>query len=152
MATKQKAPAREPPSIPANVMDELVAGPMTPESVQDLSMAFKKALIERALGAEMVHHLGYAAGTDPPQDTTNHRNGTSGKTVNRRWAAASRYPARRAPQSRHIEGASAAPCKHASRKAPTTAQGGRRGRAVRDLLTADASATKGQDNSRCQRP
>jgi transposase-like protein len=45
-------------------MDELVAGPMTPESVQDLSMAFKKALIERALGAEMVHHLGYAAGTD----------------------------------------------------------------------------------------
>lgn len=81
MATKQKAPPRELPSIPANVMDEFVKGPMTPESVQDLSMAFKKALIERALGAEMGQHLGYAAGKDPPEGTTNHRNGTSGKTV-----------------------------------------------------------------------
>lgn len=44
-------------------------------------MAFKKALVERALGAEMGQHLGYAAGTDPPAGTTNHRNGTSGKTV-----------------------------------------------------------------------
>jgi putative transposase len=81
MATKQKAPPRELPSIPANVMDELVKGPMTPESVQDLSMAFKKALIERALGAEMGQHLGYGVGTDPPEGATNHRNGTSGKTV-----------------------------------------------------------------------
>jgi hypothetical protein len=32
-------------------MDEFVKGPMTPEAVQDLSMAFKKALIERALAA-----------------------------------------------------------------------------------------------------
>ncbi|AOB29560.1 transposase [Bordetella sp. H567] len=81
MATKQKAPPRELPSIPANLMDEFVKGPMTPESVQDLSMAFKKALIERALGAEMGQHLGYGAGTDPPEGSTNHRNGTSGKTV-----------------------------------------------------------------------
>lgn len=81
MATKQKAPPRELPSIPANLMDEFVKGPMTPEAVQDLSMAFKKALVERALGAEMGQHLGYAAGTDPPAGTTNHRNGTSGKTV-----------------------------------------------------------------------
>ncbi|AOB29829.1 transposase [Bordetella sp. H567] len=81
MAPKQKAPPRELPSIPANLMDEFVKGPMTPESVQDLSMAFKKALIERALGAEMGQHLGYGAGTDPPEGSTNHRNGTSGKTV-----------------------------------------------------------------------
>jgi hypothetical protein len=35
---------------------------MTAEAVQDLSMAFKKALIERARGAELGHHLGYPAG------------------------------------------------------------------------------------------
>ena len=42
---------------------------------------FKKAIIERALGGELTHHLGYAAGAAKPEDTTNHRNGTSGKTV-----------------------------------------------------------------------
>jgi transposase-like protein len=42
---------------------------------------FKKALIERALGAELTHHLGYPPGTEKPDATTNHRNGTSGKTV-----------------------------------------------------------------------
>ncbi|WP_157664863.1 hypothetical protein [Bordetella genomosp. 9] len=47
-ATKQKAPPRELPLIPANSMDEAVKGPMTPKPVQNLSMAFKKALIERA--------------------------------------------------------------------------------------------------------
>ena len=44
-------------------------------------MAFKKALIERALGAELSHHLGYPPGAAKPEDATNHRNGTSGKTV-----------------------------------------------------------------------
>jgi putative transposase len=42
---------------------------------------FKKAIIERALGGELTHHLGYALGGTKPEDTTNHRNGTSGKTV-----------------------------------------------------------------------
>ncbi len=45
------------------------------------SAAFKKALIERALGVELGHHLGYAAGAVRPEDATNHRNGKSGKTV-----------------------------------------------------------------------
>jgi transposase-like protein len=44
-------------------------------------MAFKKALIERALGAELTHHLGYASGADKPAEAKNHRNGASGKTV-----------------------------------------------------------------------
>ena len=44
-------------------------------------MAFKKALIERALGAELTHHLGYPPGAAKPEDASNHRNGTSGKTV-----------------------------------------------------------------------
>jgi transposase-like protein len=42
---------------------------------------FKKAIIERALGGEMTHHLGYARGGQKPDDSTNHRNGTSGTTV-----------------------------------------------------------------------
>ena len=44
-------------------------------------MAFKKALIERALGAELGHHLGYAPGATKPEAVTNQRNGKSGKTV-----------------------------------------------------------------------
>src|SRR4249919_2706008 len=45
------------------------------------AMAFKKALIERALGAELSHHLGYPPGAAKPEDAGNHRNGTTGKTV-----------------------------------------------------------------------
>jgi transposase-like protein len=69
------------PTIPPELLDQLVNGPMSAEAVEEASRAFKKALIERALGAEMSHHLGYAAGADKPQAATNHRNGKSGKTV-----------------------------------------------------------------------
>ena len=69
------------PRIPPELLDQLVKGPMTAEAVEDTSLAFKKALIERALGAEMSHHLGYATGADRPEAATNHRNGKSGKTV-----------------------------------------------------------------------
>ena len=69
------------PKIAPELLDQLVKGPMTAEAVEDASRAFKKALIERALGAEMNHHLGYPAGADKPQSATNHRNGKSGKTV-----------------------------------------------------------------------
>jgi len=67
--------------IPPELLDQLVKGPMTAEAVEDLSRSFKKALIERALGAEMSHHLGYPAGGEKPESATNHRNGKSGKTV-----------------------------------------------------------------------
>ena len=69
------------PKISPELLDQLVKGPMTAESIDEASRAFKKALIERALGAEMSHHLGYAAGTEKPEAATNHRNGRSGKTV-----------------------------------------------------------------------
>ena len=69
------------PKIPPELLDQLVKGPMTAQAVEDASRAFKKALIERALGAEMNHHLGYPAGADKPPRATNHRNGKSGKTV-----------------------------------------------------------------------
>lgn len=47
------------PQIPKELIDQFVKGPMTAEAVQAASMAFKKALIEHALGAELSHHLGY---------------------------------------------------------------------------------------------
>ena len=43
---------------------------MTAEAVKAASMAFKKALIERALGAELSHHLGYAAGAGQARGAT----------------------------------------------------------------------------------
>jgi putative transposase len=69
------------PQIPAELLDQLVTGPMTPGAIEDVMRGFKKALIERALGAEMSHHLGYSPGAAKPGEATNHRNGKSGKTV-----------------------------------------------------------------------
>ena len=66
---------------PAELHDQFVKGPMTAEAVQGASQAFKKALIERALGAEMNVHLGYPPGADKPAAATNHRNGKSAKTL-----------------------------------------------------------------------
>lgn len=70
------------PKIPDELIDQIVKGqPMTGEEVNAASMAFKKALIERALGAELGFHLGYPSGADKPQTTKNLRNGKTGKTV-----------------------------------------------------------------------
>ncbi len=41
----------------------------------------KKALLERALGAELSDHLGYEKGDPAGHGTGNNRNGHSGKTV-----------------------------------------------------------------------
>ena len=68
------------PAIPKELIDQFVQGPMTAEAVNAASLAFKKALIERALGAELTHHLGYPAGAKP-EAASNLRNGVSGKTV-----------------------------------------------------------------------
>src|SRR5512138_2693240 len=68
--------------IPAEILDQIVRdGPLTAAEVEPATRRFKKALIERALGAELTHHLGYPPGDTKPELTTNHRNGTSGKTV-----------------------------------------------------------------------
>ena len=65
------------PKIPKELLDQIVAGPMTGEAVNAASMAFKKALIERAMGAELGHHLGYPAGQAKPEPAANQRNGKS---------------------------------------------------------------------------
>ena len=62
-------------------LEQVVTGPMTAEAVEEVMRGFKKALIERALQAEMSHHLGYAVGEEKPEASANQRNGTSGKTV-----------------------------------------------------------------------
>lgn len=68
--------------IPSEILDQFVhAGPLTPDELEGAVRRFKKAILERALGAELTHHLGYPPGADKPVETTNHRNGTSGKTV-----------------------------------------------------------------------
>ena len=69
------------PNIPNELIDQFVTGPMTGEAVNAASLAFKKALIERVMGAELGHHLGYPAGAAKPEAGTNQRNGKSAKTV-----------------------------------------------------------------------
>jgi transposase-like protein len=69
------------PKIPKELIDQMVSGPMDAEAVNAASMAFKKALIERILGAELSHHLGYPPGAEKPGETGNHRNGATRKTV-----------------------------------------------------------------------
>jgi len=72
----------KPDDVPDAVV-EYFAGPtriMTPAEVEETMRRFKKALLEKALGAELTHHLGYPPGGRPPTPA-NHRNGTTPKTV-----------------------------------------------------------------------
>ena len=63
------------------LMEALVPGPLTPAEANDLIHGFKKALFERVLGAELTHHLGYGKDQPRPEGQSNHRNGTSAKSV-----------------------------------------------------------------------
>jgi putative transposase len=68
--------------IPADILDQIIRnGPLTAADVETATRRFKKALIERALGAELSHHLGCAPGSAKPEVATTRHNGTSGKTV-----------------------------------------------------------------------
>lgn len=78
---EQEKPAAALPKIPKELIDQFVSGPMSAEAVNAASMAFRKALIERAQGAELSHHLGYPPGAEKPGEVGNHRNGATGKTV-----------------------------------------------------------------------
>src|SRR5262245_5702788 len=81
---RRKNLVREAPltPVPSEILDQFVRqGPISAEELDAAVRRFKKALIERALGSELTHHLGYPPGGTKPASTTNHRNGTSGKTV-----------------------------------------------------------------------
>jgi putative transposase len=78
---KLAARAASLPRVPTELIDQFVSGPMTAEAVNDACLAFKKALLERTLGAELSHHLGYPAGAAKPAGADNYRNGSTGKTL-----------------------------------------------------------------------
>jgi transposase-like protein len=69
------------PSIPKELIAQFLTGPMTGEAINAAGIAFKQALIEASLNAELTHHLGYAPGAERPEATTNQRNGVTAKTV-----------------------------------------------------------------------
>ena len=65
------------------LLDALIAGCEGPQDIlgeHGLLKALQKRLMERALNAELTHHLGYEC--NARSDTPNSRNGTSSKTVN----------------------------------------------------------------------
>lgn len=67
------------------ILDQLLAGgSLKPEDLtgeDGLFRRLKKALLERALGAELTHHLGYEKGDPAGRGTGNSRNGTSSKAL-----------------------------------------------------------------------
>jgi len=75
------AKPKKTPEFPPEVLDALAAGVKTPADLEALFRQMKKALVERALGAELTQHLGYAPGEPKPAAQPNHRNGTTPKTV-----------------------------------------------------------------------
>jgi hypothetical protein len=72
-------------TIKTELLDELLSGVKTPDDLLGDGGVFrqlKKALMERALGAELTHHLGYEKGAAPTgRARANNRNGHSAKTV-----------------------------------------------------------------------
>jgi putative transposase len=71
--------------IKTELLDELLAGISSPDDLLGEGGVFrqlKKALMERALNAELTHHLGYEKGASPPARARgNSRNGHSAKKV-----------------------------------------------------------------------
>jgi putative transposase len=68
-------------TVPKELLDQLVKGPMTQGDLETMFRSLKKAVIERAMGAELSDHLGYEPGEAKPGDESNYRNGASAKTV-----------------------------------------------------------------------
>ncbi len=68
-------------AIQPELINELMKGYRGPEDFQELLTALKKAVMERALNAELTAHLGYEKGEDKPEEQGNCRNGSSVKTV-----------------------------------------------------------------------
>lgn len=70
--------------INTDVLDELIKDYKNPEDLigeDGLLKQLTKALIERAMRAEMTHQLGYSNNEIAPDEQSNRRNGTSSKKV-----------------------------------------------------------------------
>jgi transposase-like protein len=84
MRRKRNSPTPDTPwaPVPSEILDQFVRqGPIAPQELETAVRRFKKVIIERALGGELTHHLGYPPGGEKPDETPNHRNGTGSKTV-----------------------------------------------------------------------
>src|SRR6516225_4930716 len=71
-------------TIAPELLDQLLANYEKPEDLigdDGLFKKLKKALIERALGAELTEHLGYEKGDPAGRGSGNSRNGSSSKTI-----------------------------------------------------------------------
>lgn len=71
-------------AITDEVLNELLAGYEKPTDLMGKDGILEhltKALIEKALGAELTHHLGYEKGDRGGKKASNHRNGGSKKTL-----------------------------------------------------------------------
>jgi len=71
-------------AIKEDVLDKLLEGYEKPEDLLGEGGIFqelKKALVEKALGAELTHHLGYEKGERPDRKVGNSRNGHGKKKV-----------------------------------------------------------------------
>ena len=70
--------------ITQELLDQLLVNYEKPEDLlgeEGLFKQLKKALIERALGAELTEHLGYEKGDPAGRGSGNNRNGVSSKTI-----------------------------------------------------------------------
>ena len=68
---KRKSLARDTPltPVPSEILDQFVGqGPLSAEELDAAVRRFKKAIVERALGGELTHHLGYPPGGAKPED------------------------------------------------------------------------------------
>lgn len=71
-------------TISNELLDELLKGCERPKDLLGdggLMKELKVRLMERMLGAELSAHLGYEAGSEPPPEQMNRRNGTSDKRL-----------------------------------------------------------------------
>jgi len=86
MAKRRKAATEEAkgPKIRPELIDELLKDYKGPEDLtgpDGLLKELTRALVSRAMGAELTHHLGYEPGKLPPAGQTNRRNGIGHKRL-----------------------------------------------------------------------
>ncbi len=67
--------------VPKGLLDQRVEGPMTQGHLESVFRSLKKAVIERAMHAEMSEHLGCEPCQSRPAGQLDHRHGASSKTV-----------------------------------------------------------------------
>jgi putative transposase len=82
MPRTPKKPTEKLAPVADAILDQF--GPAAGMSMAEIDAAtrrLKRALVERMLGGELSHHLGYPPGGEKPATATNHRNGSSPKTV-----------------------------------------------------------------------